>query len=324
MFTKFKLTAAAAVVAMGSQAFAEIDPITLQFAHIYNTDDHWGQVAEAFKAEVADKSDGAITINISPSGTTGDWPQSIEGLRIGTNQIVLQSVGALDRYGTIAGIEAFPYLIRDLDHFNKVYFGPVGEELFGAIEEQTGFRLLGAAYRGARHLSANRPAASLEALAGLKLRVPPLKMYRETWENLGASPVPMGFAEVFTSLEKGLIDGQENPLEVIRNASLFEVQDYVMETSHVIGAMTLIFNASYFDGLPEDTQAVLVEAAEVVMQDFSDRMVTTEQELRADLVEKGMEFVEVDMEAFRASLDGYAEREFPELQPWVAKIQAVE
>lgn len=324
MFMKFKLTAAAAIIAMGTQATAEIEPVTLQFAHIYNTEDHWGQVAEAFKAEVEDKSGGAITINISPSGTTGDWPQSIEGLRIGTNQIVLQSVGALDRYGTIAGIEAFPYLIRDLDHFNKVYFGPVGAELFGAIEEQTGFRLLGAAYRGARKLSANRPAATLDELAGLKLRVPPLKMYRETWENLGASPVPMGFAEVFTSLEKGLIDGQENPLEVIRNASLFEVQDYVMETDHVIGAMTLIFNAAYFDGLPEDTQTVLIDAAAVVMQDFSNWMVTTEEELRADLIAKGMEFVAVDMDAFRGALTGYAEREFPELQPWVAKIQAVE
>lgn len=323
MFTKFKLAAAAAFFAIGTQAVAEIEPVTLQFAHIYNTDDHWGQVAEAFKAEVETQSGGAITINISPSGTTGDWPQSIEGLRIGSNQIVLQSVGALDRYGSIAGIEAFPYLIRDLDHFNAVYFGPVGEELFAAIEEQSGFRLLGAAYRGARHLSANRPTATLEELAGLRLRVPPLKMYRETWENLGASPVPMGFAEVFTSLEKGLIDGQENPLEVIQNASLYEVQDYVMETSHVIGAMTLIFSSSYFDGLPEETQAVLVDAAAVVMQDFSNRMVTTEQELRAGLIENGMEFVEVDLEGFRGALSDYAEREFPELQPWVTKIREV-
>lgn len=323
MFMRLKVAAAAALIAVGSQAIAEIKPVTLQFAHIYNTEDHWGQVAEAFKAEVETQSNGIISVNISPSGTTGDWPQSIEGLQIGTNQIVLQSVGALDRYGAIAGIEAFPYLIRDLDHFNAVYFGPVGEELFAEIEKQTGFHLLGAAYRGARHLSANRSAATLEELEGLRLRVPPLKMYRETWENLGASPVPMGFSEVYTSLEKGLIDGQENPLEVIRNASLYEVQNYVMETGHVIGAMTLIFNGSYFVGLPEETQAILTKAAAKVMQDFSTRMVTTEQELRTDLIEKGMEFVPVDMPAFRDALSDYAQREFPELHPWVTKIQAV-
>lgn len=324
MYLKNVLTAAVATVSFGLPAAAEIQPVTLEFAHIYNTEDHWGQVAEAFKAEVEDKSGGLITINISPSGTTGDWPQSIEGLRIGTNQIVLQSVGALDRYGTIAGIEAFPYLLRDVDHFNAVYFGEVGADLFAAIEEQTGFHLLGAAYRGARHLSADRPAATLEELAGLRLRVPPLQMYQQTWENLGASPVPMGFAEVFTSLENGLIDGQENPLEVIRNASLFEVQDYVMETGHVIGAMTLIFSGAYFDGLPAETQAVLTEAAEVVMRDASDRMVDIEVDLRAGLIEDGMTFVQVDMDAFRGALDGYADREFPELAPWVARIQAIQ
>lgn len=324
MYMKTIAAMAVSTVSFGLPAMAEIQPATLEFAHIYNTEDHWGQVAEAFKAEVEAQSDGAITINISPSGTTGDWPASIEGLRIGTNQIVLQSVGALDRYGTIAGIEAFPYLLRDVDHFNSVYFGDVGSDLFAAIEEQTGFHLLGAAYRGARHLSASRPAKTLEELSGLRLRVPPLQMYRQTWENLGASPVPMGFAEVFTSLENGLIDGQENPLEVIRNASLYEVQDYVMETGHVIGAMTLIFSGSYFDGLPEDTQAVLTEAAETVMRDASSRMVGIEGELRADLVERGMEFVEVDMDAFRGALEGYAGREFPELEPWVERIQAVQ
>jgi len=201
MINKILLAGVIVVGSLSTSVMAEIEPVKLEFAHIYNTEDHWGQVAEAFKAEVESKSDGKVTINISPSGTTGDWPQSIEGLRIGTNQIVLQSIGALDRYGSIAGIEAFPYLIRDVEHFNSVYFGPVGEELFAAIGEQTGFHLLGAAYRGARHLSANRKAETLAELEGLKLRVPPLKMYRETWENLGASPVPMGFAEVYTSLE---------------------------------------------------------------------------------------------------------------------------
>lgn len=324
MYLKKILTASAVVAGLALPAGAEIQPVTLQFAHIYNTEDHWGQVAEAFKAEVETASEGKITINISPSGTTGDWPQSIEGLRIGTNQIVLQSVGALDRYGTIAGIEAYPYLLRDVDHFNAVYFGEVGTDLFAAIEEQTGFHLLGAAYRGARHLSAKRSAATLDELAGLRLRVPPLQMYQQTWENLGAAPVPMGFGEVFTSLENGLIDGQENPLEVIRNASLFEVQDYVMETGHVIGAMTLIFSADYFNSLPAETQAVLTDAAEKVMRDASDRMVGIEGELRADLISKGMEFVPVDMPAFRGALDGYAKREFPELAPWVERIQAIQ
>ncbi|WP_219929041.1 TRAP transporter substrate-binding protein [Pseudoprimorskyibacter insulae] len=309
--------------AMSSIASAEFDNVTLQMAHIYNPGEHWGDVADDFKARVEEASGGTVKINISPSGTTGDWPQSIEGLKIGTNDIVLQSVGALDRYGSIAGIEAFPYLLRDVGHFEAFYYGPVGAEVFDAIEEQTGFHLIGASYRGARHLSANREAGTLEQLAGLKLRVPPLKMYRETWENLGASPVPMGFAEVFTSLQHGLIDGQENPLEVIQNVSLYEVQDYVMETGHVMGAMTFIFNGARFDQLSADTQTLLKEAGEAAMKAGTERMIATEADLKANLQEKGMTFIEVDKKAFAAKLDGYA-KEFPDLEPWVEKIQAIE
>ncbi|OHZ01616.1 TRAP transporter substrate-binding protein [Salinicola sp. MIT1003] len=305
-------------------AAADIEPVQLEFAHIYNPDDHWGIVAENFKEAVEKRSDGKITIHISPSGTTGDWPQSIEGLRMGTNQIVLQSIGTLDRYGELAGIESYPYLIRDLDHFNNVYYGSVGQDLFAAIEKQTGFHLIGAAYRGARQLSANRAIKTPEDLAGLKMRVPPLKMYRETWNQLGASPVPMGMAEVFTSLQHGLIDGEENPLEVIRNASLYEVQDYVNTTNHVMGAMTLIFSGSYFESLPEETRTILTEEGNRVMQAATMKMIATESQLRADLQSKGVTFVDSDRAAFAEKLanSDFAD-DFPALQPWVERIKAV-
>lgn len=303
---------------------AEVNTVSLQLAHIYNTDDHWGIIANNLKEAVEERSDGKITINISPSGTTGDWPQSIEGLRMGTNHIVLQSVGTLDRYGELAGIEAYPYLIRDLDHFNEVYYGPVGQELYDAITEQTGFRIIGAAYRGARHLSANRAVETPDDLSGLKMRVPPLKMYRETWSNLGSSPVPMGMEEVFTSLQHGGIDGQENPLEVIRNASLYEVQDYVNTTKHVMGAMTFILSDSFFNSLPEQTQTILYEEANKVMKDASQRMVETEDELREDLESKGMIFIDTDSAAFAEKLaNSDFSDNFPELQEWVERIQTV-
>jgi TRAP-type C4-dicarboxylate transport system substrate-binding protein len=175
---------------------------------------------------VAERSGGRIRIDIAHSGATGDWPASIEALLIGTNDIVLQSIGTLDRYNTIAGIEAYPYLVRYLAHFRSVYHGPAGAALFDEIAAKTRFRIIGAGYRGARHLTSNRRVEKVEDLRGLKLRVPPLRMYRLTWELLGASPVPMGVAELFTSLQQGVVDGQENPLEVIESLKFNEVQRY--------------------------------------------------------------------------------------------------
>ena len=208
----------------------------LKMAHIYIPGNIWYETAEAYAKAVEARTAGKVKIQIAHSGSTGDWPQAIEALKIGTNDIVLQSVGTLDRYNIIAGIEAYPYLVRDVDHFKKVYYGPMGSQLYDEIAAKTQFRIIGAGYRGARHLSSNKKVEKVEDLKGVKLRVPPLKMYRMTWEFLGASPTPMGIAELFTSLQNGVVDGQENPLEVLEQQKYYEVQKYLVETGHQLAS----------------------------------------------------------------------------------------
>jgi tripartite ATP-independent transporter DctP family solute receptor len=295
-------------------------PLTLKMAHIYTPGNIWFETAAAYAQAVTERSGGHIRIDIAHSGATGDWPASIEGLLIGTNDIVLQSIGTLDRYNTIAGIEAYPYLVRDVAHFRSVYYGAAGGGLFDEIAAKTRFRIIGAGYRGARQLTSNKRVDRVEDLRGLKLRVPPLRMYRLTWEFLGASPVPMGVAELFTSLQQGVVDGQENPLEVIESMKFNEVQRYVIETSHVIGAMTWIFSEARFRSLPEATRTILKEEGEKAMLAATDRMVALEGELKARLQQRGMTFVPVDLAPFRARLAPMT-REFPELASWVQRIQ---
>ena len=314
-----RLAIAAVAIAAAGAAGAQT---VLKMAHVYVPGNIWYESAEAYAKAVEQRSGGKVKIQIAHSGTTGDWPQSIEGLKIGTNDIVLQSIGTLDRYGTLAGIEAYPYLMRDVDQFKKVYFGPVGAALFDDIAKKTGFRIVGAGYRGARHLTNNKKIEKVADLRGVKLRVPPLKMYRMTWETLGASPVPMGPAELFTSMQQGVVDGQENPLEWIESNKYNEVQKYVIETGHILGAMTWIFSEQRFRQLPPDVQQILKEEGEKVMLAFTDRMVRTEGEIKARLQAKGMTFIKVDTAPWQATLAPMA-KEFPELADWVQKIQAV-
>ncbi|MAM73027.1 TRAP transporter substrate-binding protein [uncultured Tistrella sp.] len=309
-------------IALATTGVARAEDIVLKMAHVYTPGNIWYETAEAYKKAVEDRTQGKVKIQIADSGSTGDWPQSIEGLAIGTNDIVLQSIGTLDRYGIVAGVEAFPYLIRDLDHFRKVYDGPIGAELADAIAAQTRFRIVGAGYRGARHLTANRAVPTLEDLKGLKLRVPPLKMYSMTWAKLGASPVPMGVAELFTSMQQKVVDGQENPLEIIESMRYDEVQSHVMETAHVIGAMTFIFYDARLKRLPEDVRTVLIEEGRKAMDDASTRMAAMEAEIKKRLQGKGMTFVAVDRDAFAAKLADMPDA-FPDLKPWVEKIRAV-
>lgn len=294
----------------------------LKMAHIYTPGNIWYETAEAYAKAVEQKSGGKVKIQIAHSGSTGDWPASIEGLKIGTNDIVLQSIGTLDRYNILPGIEAWPYLLRDVDHFKKVYYGPVGKEFMDEVAKKTSFRIIGAGYRGARWLSSNKPVANLDDLKGLKLRVPPLKMYRMTWEYLGASPVPMGVAELFTSMQQGVVDGQENPLEVIDSMKFYEVQKYAIDTRHVIGAMTWILSDARFKRLPADVQKLLQEEGERVMLEATERMIAMEGEYRKKLEGVGMKFNGVDNAAFQAKITPMA-KEFPDLAPWVEKFQSV-
>ena len=301
-----------------------VEAQTLKVAHIYPPGNIWYDAAAAYGKAVEERSGGKIKFQIAHSATTGDWPQSIEALLIGTNDIVLQSIGTLDRYNTIAGVEAYPYMIRDIDHFKKTYYGPVGAELFDEIAVKTKFRIVGAGYRGARHLSTNarHRVAAPNDLKGVKLRVPPLKMYRMTWEYLGASPVPMGMSELFTSLQQNVVDGQENPLEVIHDMKYSEVQKHVTETAHVMGAMTFIFSDARWRSFPEETRKILKEEGEKAMLAATDRMIQNEDKLKRDLQAKGIEFVPVNQKDWGAKLAPMI-KDFPELAPWVEKIQAV-
>lgn len=309
-------------LAVATAGPSRAEDIVLKMAHVYTPGNIWYDTAVAYKTAVEERSGGKVKIEIADSGSTGDWPQSIEGLAIGTNDIVLQSIGTLDRYGIVAGVEAFPYLIRDLDHFNKVYDGPIGAELADAIAAQTRFRIVGAGYRGARHLTANRAVPTLADLKGLKLRVPPLKMYSMTWTMLGASAVPMGVAELFTSMQQKVVDGQENPLEIIESMRYDEVQSHVMETAHVMGAMTFIFYDARMKRLPEDVRTMLTEEGRRTMNEASIRMAGMESEIKQRLQDNGMTFVAVDREAFAAKLADMPDQ-FPDLKPWVEKIRAV-
>lgn len=317
-FNKLMLAGAATVAA--APARAQFETLQLQAAHVYPPGNIWYDTTERLAKAVEEKTGGKVTLRIAHSGSTGSWDESIEGLQIGTNDIVLESIGTLDRYEPLAGVEAYPYLIRDIDHFKSVYYGDVGKSFMDEVAERSGFRIIGAGYRGARKLSANRAVETLEDLGGLKLRVPPLKMYRRTWELLGASPVPMPSTEIFTGLQQGIIDGQENPLEFIATSKLNEVQSHVMNTDHVVGAMTFIFNDGRFSSLSPELQAVLREEGEKAMLWATDQVIAKEDEYRKNLEEAGMTMVDVDREAFAEKVAPIAE-DFPDLREWVEKFQ---
>ncbi|MEM1131201.1 MAG: TRAP transporter substrate-binding protein, partial [Pseudomonadota bacterium] len=167
------------------------------------------------------------------------------------------SIGSLSNFHPLAGVESMPYLFDDADHYMEVWNGPVGNEIKDLIAEEANFRVMGHLYRGSRELTSNKEIRSIDDLEGLKIRVTPIKERLETWNAFGASPTPMPWSEVFTALQQGVIEAQENPIAAIHAEKLTEVQDYLILTSHMANGFTFVMNSERFDAMPKEQQIAL-------------------------------------------------------------------
>lgn len=314
---------AAAVAALTCVAFPASAETVLQLASVETPQTVWGQAAQKFADGVAEASGGDLKIELALNGTTGSPRETLEALLIGTNDIVLTVVASLDGFDPIASIESYPYLIRDEAHFDAVFNGPVGQELFDEIAKRTGFRLVGAGARGAREMASTKEVKSAEDLSGLKIRVPNIEIFRATWDALGASPTPMSSKEVYSGLQSGIIDAAENPLSAHLRSKYYEAADYVIMTDHVYGAYTFIFDDNRFNSLSEEQRALIQAEAAKAMKWGSEKEEAEAADYRKKLEELGAKFVEPDLAAFREKVEPLKDQ-FPDLAPWVEKIQAVE
>jgi len=166
------------------------------------------------------------------------------------------------------------------------------------ITERTNLVPLAWFERGPRELTSNRPIRHPDDLDGLRLRVPNVPLFVDTWQALGARPTPMAFSEVFTALQQNTIEGQENPLSLIESASFNEVQDYVNMTGHVRSWIYVVIGRTQLENMPEELQQVVRDAAQTMQEYQADLFVEDQKRLEQVLQERGMEFVDVDVAAF--------------------------
>jgi TRAP-type transport system periplasmic protein len=311
--TKTLMAVFAATTLCAGTSAAQGQDMKLRLGHVGDPADPRHTACEKF-AEIAKKeSGGKIDVRIFPSSSLGDYKQMQEGLQQGTIDIVIESIGTLSRFYPPAGVESMPYLFDGYDHYVSIWNGPVGEKLKKDMAEKANFLILGHMFRGARELTSNKPVRSIDDLKGLKIRVSPMKERLVTWKTFGANPTPMGFSEVFTALQQGVIDAQENPLETIKGSSLFEVQKYLILTSHMANGFTFMFNAKRFNAWPAEIQAAIRKAADGGADWYNKFVADEASATLAFLKERGMEIIEPDRAPFRAKAKAVVD-EFPELK----------
>ncbi|MGR3761570.1 TRAP transporter substrate-binding protein [Roseobacteraceae bacterium NS-SX3] len=288
----------AACFAAAAPVAALAADVSIRLGHVLPESHSWHTAATGFAEEVSSRTEGRVQIEVFPSGQLGSEKEVIEGLQFGSVQAGLIGSGSFQGIEPRMGIIEMPYAWGAREQAFAALDGELGDALAGMLEGQ-GIKVLGWWENGFRNITNNvRPIEKPADLAGLKIRVTPDKVRLATFEHLGAEPAPLSFGELYSALQQGLFDAQENPLAIIHSASFFEVQKYVSLSEHIWGAATLTMSKSVWDRISPEDQAIVSEAATSWGLKQRDMVAAANAELIAQLEEKGMQFNEVDKAAF--------------------------
>ncbi|WFM71267.1 TRAP transporter substrate-binding protein [Halomonas sp. CKK8] len=283
-------SAALAMTALNAQAAQ-----TINLGHTLSDSSHYSVGADAFKETLERLSDGEFEVVEHTSGALGGERAMIEGLQIGTVDVVITSTGPLGNFVPETYVLDLPFLFEDYDQARCVLDGEIGQEL---LDKMGNHDLVGLAWseNGFRHMTNSKRAVKTPADAeGLKVRTMENKVHMEAFEQMGVHPTPMAFPEVFTALQQGTVDGQENPITVIVATKFWEVQDHLSLTGHVYSPAAVLGSPILLDGLSEEQRGWFEQAAQASAEATREEVSRLEQEGVELLRENGMT-VETDID----------------------------
>ncbi len=220
------------------------------------------------------------------------------------------------------------YLHKDAEHQKKVFAADFMEPMKKKVEDELGVKLLSVMYLGRRQLNlrTDKEVMTPADLEGVKLRMPGSDAWQFLGKALGANPVPMAFTEVYTALQTGAIDGQDNPLPTDRDSKFYEVTKQIVLTSHLVDLNYIAFSKKVWDSLTPDQQATVQKAADDAAESGRQKQLALETELEQFFKDKGLKVYTPDVDAFRSHVQKmYMESEFSKTWPegMVDKINAL-
>ena len=258
------LAVSAASVLLPVLAFGQT--VTLKLAHL-NAQQPFevasAAMAEVFKSEVESNSNGKIKVEIYPNGVLGKEPETMVQVKAGVVQSYISSSGGIAQFYPMIDVTNMPFAFSSYNVGYKVYDGAFGKALAKDIEKKAGFKVLGFGESGGFFAITNskRAIRSPADMKGVKLRTMALPLHQEIVKSLGASPTTVAWAEVYTSLQTGVVDGQMNPISIIAMAKFQEVQKYITLTNHLYAPYVWVVNPKFYSGLSSELQAVVSDAA---------------------------------------------------------------
>lgn len=246
-------------------ALAADKKISIKLAHTVPTTHAYHKGYLKFKKMVEERSNGRLEVTIFPQGSLGGDIQAADSVQMGISEMALTGTFGLYDYNPKWAMLDLPYLLESYEEVDKIINGPVGAQL---LSEPVGNAyVLGFMENGFRHISNNkRPIETLADMKGLKIRTMKAPVHVSAFKALGASPIPMPFGELYTAMQTGVVDGEENPPSLFTAMKFYEVQKYFSLTYHVYLAGLTLINKPFFESLSPELQEIIktsfAEAAE--------------------------------------------------------------
>lgn len=278
---------------------------TIKIGHVLDENYHYQDGANKFKELVEERSDGRIEVEVYANSALGDERDMLEGMQLGTVEMGIISSGPMAGFVPEFALLDLGYLFEDNEVAQEVLNGPIGERLNEELVNE-GIRRMSFIDAGFRNIYANEPVETVEDLQGIRLRTLETPAHLELFEELGASPTPMAFSELYTALQQGVVDGAENVPEAFESSMHYEVSDYYSETNHVYLTMAYLISEDFYESLPEDLQEIVTEAVEEAAEYHNEVIEEVQEDVYDTLAENNVTIVEVDdispfVEAAKAS-----------------------
>ena len=252
--------------------YTQGDKITIKIAHVSQEGVPIDVASKKLGDMLNEKTGGRITVNVFPASALGNNTELLEQLQMGTLEMAISSVAFLGAFTETTKLLDLPYLFQSNEAAEEVLDGDVGQTIFENLQPAV-FEGMAWLATGWRHVTANKEIHKPEDMKGLKIRVMENQMHIDHFNALGASAVPMAFSELYTALQNGTMDAQENPFANIDGNRLYEVQKYIIKTGHIYDTSPLLASKTWWDSLSESDQKLIRECV--------NEMVTYERELSA-------------------------------------------
>jgi len=289
--------AASAAVPLSFPTMAQAKP-TLRFAAVFSDKDIRANMMQIFAKEV----ENDFKVDLFLNGSL--FKQGTELVALQRDNLELGNIAPQDISKQISAwsILTSAYLFRDANHLSAFWSSDLGAQFKKQAEEQVKIKILGPTFFGTRQvgLKPNKKINTPADLAGVKLRMPPGDAWQLLGRSLGANPTPMAYAEVYTGLQTGAIDGQDNPLPNVQNMKFYEVMSQIVMTSHLVGYDLLAVNLKTWNGMSPARQKAFQDAADKAIAWSAAEHLKREAELADSFRKQGLQVYVPDQKAFRA------------------------